>query len=357
MNKKMKRIIIILCVAGITGFAIAYTLKENKDTNQAKVDVVSKGIGVVPVHVTQARVETINLDFAVNGKLAPNQDLILISEVNGRILSLKVKEGDRVVQGQVLAAVESTYSDLDLKTAQEALAKLKIDQERMQKSLKTGGVTQAQVDEINLAVKNTENQVAQAQKRVSDAAIKAPISGIINSRFIEVGSFVGAGSQLFNIVDVSTLKLKVTANERQAVQLELGAKVNVKVPVFQDETFTGSISFIAPKADNSLNYPVEIKLDNTKLNKLKAGMYATADFHFDQPVPMLVIPRASFVDGVNSGKIYVIEKQGVATARKISIGAVMGEKVEVLEGLKEGDIVITTGQINLINGSLIEVVE
>jgi len=353
----MKRIIIIVCVVGITGFGIAYTLKENKASNQAKVDVVNKGIGVVPVRISEAKKETIDLNFAVNGKLAPDQDLQLISEVNGRILSIKVKEGDRVSKGQVLATVESTFNDLNLKTAQEALAKLKIDQERLQKSLKTGGVTQAQVDEINLAVQNTENQVAQAQKLVSDAHIKAPISGIINSRSIEVGSFVGIGTPLFNIVDVSSLKLKVTANERQAVQLEIGSKVSVKVPVFQDEEFTGTVSFIAPKADNSLNYPVEIRLDNTKKNKLKAGMYATADFQFAELVPMLTIPRAAFVDGVNSGKIFVVEKQGTASVRKVATGSVIGEKVEILNGLKEGEIVITTGQINLINGSPIEVIQ
>lgn len=354
----MKKIIITVLVLVVSAGAIAWTLQKNKKENQEKVDIVSKGTGAVPVKVMTAKKEAVNLDFSVNGKLAANQDLMLISEVNGRILSIKVKEGDRVSQGQVLATVESTYSSLDHQAASDALQKLKVDQQRLTNALKTGGVTQAQVDEINLAVRNAESQLAQAKKRLSDATIKAPISGIINKKYIEIGSFVGAGTQLFNIVDVSSLKLNVTANERQVVQLAVGSKVDISVPVFQDEAFTGAVSFIAPKADNSLNYPVEIKLDNAKIkNKLKAGMYATAKFTFGEQTPIMTIPRSAFVGGVNSGEIFVIEKEGIATLRKVAPGTIFGEQVEVLDGLKEGETVITTGQINLIDGTPVEVLK
>lgn len=354
----MKKIIISIVVVALTGVGIAYKLNKNKEENASKVAVVSQGETRIPVKAITVKKETVNIDFLVNGKLAANQDLTLISEVNGRVVSLKVKEGDRVTQGQVLAVVESTYSSLDLQNATEALQKLKVDQERLNKALKTGGVTQAQVDEINLGVKNAEIQVAQARKRVSDASIKAPISGIVNARYVEVGSFVGAGSQVFNIVDVSSLKLKVSANERQVVQLAVGSKVNVSVPVFQNETFSGTISFIAPKADNSMNYPLEIKLENNKTkNMLKAGMYAAAKFEFGEQKPIIAIPRAAFVTSVQSGEIFVIENEGVATKRKVAPGAVFGEMVEILDGLKDGDVVITTGQINLVDGSKIEVLK
>lgn len=354
----MKKIIITVLVVAVSVGAIVWTLSSNKKENQAKIDIVSKGTGAVPVKVMTVKKEVINVDFAVNGKLAPNQDLMLISEVNGRILSIKVKEGDRVSKGQVLATVESTYSSLDYQAASDALAKLKVDQERLNKALKTGGVTQAQVDEINLGVRNAESQVAQARKRLSDATIKAPISGVINKKFIEIGSFAAAGTQLFNIVDVSSLKLNVTANERQVVQLAVGSKVDITVPVFQDELFTGAISFIAPKADNSLNYPIEIKLDNAKAkNKVKAGMYASAEFKFGEQAPIIAIPRSAFVGSVNAGEIYVIEKEGVATLRKVAPGTIFGDMVEILDGLKEGDTVITTGQINLIDGTAIEVLK
>ncbi|MCO5260680.1 MAG: efflux RND transporter periplasmic adaptor subunit [Crocinitomicaceae bacterium] len=354
----MKKTIIYILVFAVLGVGIAMKLINNKKENQSKVDVVSTGDAKIPVKVFKVKSEVIDIDFSVNGKLAANQDLVVISEVNGKVLSLSVKEGDKVTKGQVLARVESVYSGLDEQIASDALAKLKNDQTRLTAALKSGGVTQAQVDEINLAVKNAEIQLNQARKRVADAVIKAPISGVINTRFVEIGSFVGSGSQLFNIVDISSLKLKVAANERQVIQLGVGHKVAIKIPVFQDENFTGKISFIAPKADNSLNYPIEIVLDNSSAkSKLKAGMYASASFEFGEQKPIIAIPRSSFLGGVNSGQIYVIEKEGFAKAKKIDAGAVFGDMVEVLGGLNEGDIVIISGQINLVDGSVIEVIE
>jgi len=352
----MKKIVITLVVIGVAAAAIIFTLSNNKKENQAKMDVVSQKGGTVPVRVETIKKKSVNIDFSSNGKLLANQDLMLLSEVNGRVLSIKVKEGDRVSQGQVLATVESTYSSIDLQTATAALEKLKVDQARLQAALKTGGVTQAQVDEINLGVKNAENQVAQARKRVSDATIKAPISGVINRKYIEVGSFVGGGSQLFDIVDVSSLKLKVTANERQVTQLAVGTTVKVTVPAFADEVFTGKVSFIAPKADNSMNYPIEIKLDNSKSSKIKAGMFATATFEFGEQTPIITVPRSSFIGSVNSKKLYVLEN-GKAVLREVAPGMVFGDQVEILGGLKEGEVVITSGQINLVDGSAVEVIE
>lgn len=353
----MKKIIITVLVIGLAGFGIVYTLKKNRQENQAQIDIVSKEVGIVPVKVFTVKKEVISLDFTANGKLVANQDLMLLSEVSGRVLSINVKEGDKVSKGQTLATVESTYSNLNYKTASEALEKLKTDQKRYESSLKTGGITQAQLDEINLAVRQAQNQVDQAGKQLSDATIKAPISGVINKRYIEVGSFAAPGGQLFDIVDVSSLKLRVTANERQVVQLAVGSKVNIIVPAFANEKFTGTITFIAPKADNSLNYPVEIKLDNVKSNKLKAGMYASATFSFGDQEPIILIPRSSFVGSVNSNKVYVIEKEGIATIREVAPGVVFGQQVEILGGLKEGDVVITTGQINLVDGSKIEIIK
>lgn len=352
----MKKIIITIVVIAASAAGIAFVLTGNKKENEATMAIVSDKSGKVPVRTTKVVKEEINIDFSANGKLLANQDLMLMSEVNGRVLSIKVKEGDRVSQGQVLATVESTYSNIDYQTATAALEKLKVDQKRYESSLKSGGITQAQLDEINLAVKNAENQAAAAKKRLSDATIKSPISGVVNKKHIEVGSFVGGGSQLFDIVDVSSLKLKVAANERQVIQLALGTVVKVKVPAFADEEFTGKVSFIAPKADNSMNYPVEIKLDNSKLNKVKAGMYATATFEFGTQTPIITVPRSAFVGSVNSNKLYVLVS-GKAVLREVASGMVFGDQVEILGGLNEGEVVITSGQINLVDGAEVEVME
>lgn len=107
-----------------------------------------------------------------------------------------------------------------------------------------------------------------------------------------------------------------------------------------------------------MNYPIEVTLDNNAAkNKIKAGMYATASFEFGDQNPIMTVPRSSFIGSVSSGKVYVIEKAGIATVRNVSPGTIFGDQVEILGGLKEGETVITTGLINLVDGTQIEVLK
>jgi RND family efflux transporter MFP subunit len=149
------------------------------------------------------------------------------------------------------------------------------------------------------------------------------------------------------------LKLQATANENQVVNLKIGAPVAIKSNVFPGITFNGKITFISPKADNSLNFPVEVEVSNNSDGKLKAGMYGTAVFDFPDQAASLSVPRSAFVGGVNSNKIFVLEGNK-AIERKLTAGRTFGDRVEVIEGLKEGELVITSGQINLVDGTEVQ---
>lgn len=351
----MKRIIItIVVVVGLLAL-IGWVLTNNKEENEAKTAVVAETGGATVVKVAKVSKEPIVLDFSANGNFAANQDLTLLSEVSGRITRILVDEGSRVSRGQVLAHVDSEILNLDMQAAEDALQKLKTDYERYKSSFETGGVTQAQLDEIKLQLRNAEVRLQQATRRVQDANIKSPINGIINRRDIEVGAYLSPGTELFEIVDLSKLKLNVTANERQVVNLKVGDKVDISSTVFPAKEFTGTVSFIAAKADNTLNYPVEITVNNSTSSELKAGMYGTAHFKFPQQEPAILIPRGAFVGGVNSNQVYILEADSTAAIRNVVAGRIFGEEVEVLKGLEEGETVITSGQINLVDGTKVSV--
>ena len=347
----MKRIIItIVVVVGLLGL-IGWVLTNNKEENEAKTAVVAQTGGAVVVNAASVSRQPISLDFSANGNFSANQDLTLLSEVSGRITRILVDEGSRVSKGQVLATVDPEILTLDKQAAEDALQKLKTDHARYQSSFETGGVTRAQLDEIELQLRNAEVRLQQANRRVADATIKSPINGVINHRSVEVGAYLSPGTELFEIVDLSQLKLEVTANETQVVNLKVGDKVGVTTTVFPADEFNGTVRFIAAKADNSLNYPVEIIIDNDHQSELRAGMYGTAHFSFPQTEPAILIPRGSFVGGVNSNQIYVLEGDSTATVRQVVSGRILGEQVEILKGLEEGEKVITSGQINLVDGA------
>lgn len=340
-------LVIILAIAGIV-----LVLTNNKKKNAAKTAIVAQGSGAISVRTAVIERQAINLDFSANGTFAPNQELNFLSENAGRVTKIYVEEGDRVTKGQPIARIDAEILNTDKETAEANLQNAIRDEARYSSSFKTGGVTQQQLDQAKLAVQNAKLRLQSSQRRVSDANIKSPINGIVNKKYIEVGAFVNAqGTQMFELVDVSKLKLKVSVNESQVANLKVGDQVQIKSNVFPTDDYMGKITFIAAKADASLNFPIEIMVENNKKNTIKAGMYGTAIFKFPSQAPSLTIPRGSFVGSVSSNQIFVLGEGNKAVLRKVVAGRILGENVEILDGLKEGETVITSGQINLIDGT------
>ncbi|WP_342330470.1 efflux RND transporter periplasmic adaptor subunit [Pedobacter sp. FW305-3-2-15-E-R2A2] len=340
-------LVIILAIAGIV-----LVLTNNKKKNAAKTAIVAQGSGAISVRTAVIQKQAINLDFSANGTFAPNQELNFLSENAGRVTKIYVEEGDRVTKGQSLARVDAEILNTDKETAEANLQNAIRDEARYSSSFKTGGVTQQQLDQARLLVQNAKLRLQSTQRRVSDANIKSPINGIVNKKYIEVGAFVNAqGTQMFELVDVSKLKLKVSVNESQVANLKVGDQVQIKSNVFPTDDYVGKITFIAAKADASLNFPIEIMVENNKKNTIKAGMYGTAIFKFPGQAPSLTIPRGSFVGSVSSNQIFVLGEGNKAVLRKVVAGRILGENVEILDGLKEGETVIISGQINLIDGT------
>lgn len=351
-----KKIILTTTIIVLVGIGIGLTLSHNKKSNKAMMEVINQGNVAVPVEVYKVKKQVLNSDFNVNGNFVAGQELKLLAENSGRINQIYVQIGDWVNKGQLLATIENTYFSIDLRTAKDVWQKLKTDEERYQSSFQAGGVTQAQLDDIRLQLHNATARMEQAQKRFDDAFIKAPIQGFINSRDIEIGSFISSNTSLFEIVDISNLKLRVKVSETQVQYLKVGSKADIRISALPEKQFTGVVSFIAVKADNSLNFPVEIKVNNSNNKEIKAGMYATVVFRFDKQDSKLVIPRNTFVGSVSNNEIFVFE-DGKAKRREVTPGRIIDESVEILEGLTEGELVIIAGQINLVDDAKVEAIK
>ena len=355
----MKKIIIAVLVIVVVGAGIVFVLTNNKKKNAEKTAFIAEGGGAVAVRVSTVEKKTVDQDYSVNGNFIPKQELNFLSENAGRVSAIFVDEGARVTKGQTLARIDAEIINTDKETAQATYQNAVRDEARYQSSFETGGVTQQQLDQAKLATQNAKLRLQASQRKVSDASIKSPINGIINKRYIEVGAFVTAqGTQLFEIVDVSKLKLKVNVNESQVANLKIGDPIDIRSSVFPNDKFSGKVTFIAAKADGTLNFPVEIEVANGSKNTLKAGMYGTAIFRAPKEAPSILIPRTSFVGSVSSNQVFVLDKaNNTSKLRTVVAGRILGENVEILEGLKEGESVIISGQINLAEGTPVSVVK
>ena len=352
----MKKIIYIIIGVILVG-AVAYTLIINKQKNEENTAIVAQKNTSVAVRVATVTTGKIDADFIANGNFAPKQELNFSAEKPGRVLRVLVDEGDRVRIGQTLAIVRSEQISADLLTAQASYQNALTDYSRFENAFKTGGVTKQQLDQAKLSMVTSKSRLQQARVNVGDANIKASINGIVNKKYIEPGSVLNAGTPLFELVNVSSLKLKVNVTENQIALLKIGSPVKVKASVYPDKEFSGKVTFIASKADASLNFPIEIEIANNPNNEIKAGMYGTATFGSNaNQAAITMIPRKAFVGSVSSNQVFVVT-DNIATLKKIVTGRIFGDQVEVLDGLTNGDVVVTSGQINLSDSTKVSIVK
>lgn len=171
---------------------------------------------------------------------------------------------------------------------------------------------------------------------------------------VEVGMVVAPGTPIVEVVNISSLDLRLQVDEALVSKLEIGDSVQV-VPSVTKDTLTGKITFIAPASNGALKFPVEVTIDNSE-RQLRAGMYGTAVFNQAGLNDVLVIPREAFVGSVSDNQVFVVKNE-TAYLTKIQTGVNYGGKVQVTDGLSEGDVVVTSGQINLIDATAVEVIQ
>lgn len=353
----MRKVIYTIIVIALLVWA-GFTLAGNKAKQAEETAIVAEQNAFIAVRVDTVKTEVINASYRANGNFAPLQDLKLSSERGGQVVRVLVQEGAKVSVGQTLAVIKADLQSVELQNAEAAYLTAQKDAQRFESAFTTGGVTQQQLDQMNLQLQSAKARLNQAKINVGDSNVKSTINGIVNKRHIEPGTVVAPGAPLFDVVNVSKLKLKANATENQVANIKVGDEVIIKASVYPDKDFKGKVTFIAAMADESLNFPVEVEVLNNTDNDLRAGMYGSVIFSSKDKnnAPVTVVPRTAFVGSISNNEIFVA-REGAAHLTKVVAGRNFGEQVEILEGLKAGDIVITSGIINLADGAKINIVK
>lgn len=351
----MKKVIItgVVLVAAVAG--IMYVLNGHKEKNLKHTEIVGQTNAKVSVRTVLADYSEVNGQYIANGTFAPIQEVKISAETPGVVTKVLVQEGAHVKAGQTLAIIKSDKQNVNLANAEAMYNNAKTEVARFESAFATGGVTKQQLDQVKLQLKNAKNNLKSAQITAGDVNVKASFSGIINKKSIEPGSYVNPGMELFDVVNISKLKLEVKVDEKHIGSVKVGQIVKVNAPALSNQEFNGKITFIAPKADASLNFPVELEIENSTSNDLRAGMFGNAYLGDSQLDNVLTIPRTAYIGSVSSNQIFV-HKDGKAVLTKVVSGRTFGEQIEVISGIEKGAEVVTSGQINLADGTAVEII-
>lgn len=358
-----------------------------------------------PVRVQVSPVAARELQRVVEsvGTLFPYEEVVISSEIDGRVEEVTADLGDRVEQNKVLVKVspeEQKYlleqTEAQLRQALERLG-LKGENERVKDIKEAPEVRRAQADLFeaeqrfkrirslvdqgigsrqdldqaqaryqsaqaaydttlnqtrNLVqeVERTKAQVNLQRKKLRDTSIRSPFTAFVKERQVNVGQFVRSNTPVFTLVKTDPIRLRIEAPERMAPWIKVGQRVDVTVEAFQDRRFLGKVWRISPTVEQSKRtFIVEALIDNPA-SELKPGFYAKARMETDKADRIKLIPRRGINYVFGSNKAYVVDDDSRIEARDVKLGDNFGDDVEILEGLKEGERVAVTQVARLDTG-------
>lgn len=357
----------------MTGFLVCVLMLNCKPPEQQEVGA-EQTFGAAAVKVYEVKRQKISEKLFYTGLIEARKKIVINPDIGGKIDKIYVEAGDRVREGQILAELDTRAIRLQLEQAQAQMAvseaghkDAQLNLERWERLRKESAVSDQQYEQVKLAFEAAESQLAQARATVNlakyslDVSImEAPFAGVIASRNAEVGDVInpmmggfGAASGVMTLMDFSVVKIVVEVSQKDVVRLQKGQDAQLTVAAYADRVFHGKVMVVNQAADPlSKKFKVEVYVDNPDL-MLKPNTFGDVTLEVSSQAEALVIPQAA----VLQNRYVFVAEGNKAVRRDIKIGLQNNDLLEVLEGLKQGDLVVIDGNFGLDDGAELELKE
>lgn len=300
----------------------------------------------VAVDVTQVGTARLIDDINAVGSIRSNEAVVIRPEVSGRIARLNFNDGQHVKKGQLLIAFDATVNQAEVQQAKAELGIARANFERTVDLAKQKFISERARDESQANVQVLEAKLALAEARLSKLEIRAPFSGIVGIRTVSVGDYVKDGTDLVNLEDISSVKVDFRIPERYLDQVQRGQGIEVLLDALPGRPFRARVDAVDPQVDSSgRSALLRGRIENPE-GKLKPGMFARVRLILAERDNAMVVPEEAIVPQGNKVTVWKVV-DGKAVRAEIKTGLRRAAKVEIVEGLQTGDIVVTAGQIRL----------
>lgn len=322
-----------------------------------------------PVHAVTIEAETVRPISTATAEILANREANLRAETAGRVVDVLIEAGDRVEVGQVLVRLDVGRPASAAQAARAAVAQSEARLHQAERELartkqlvETGGLPEQRLDDARDAVRLAQaaRDAAKAEAQLArhgltEAVVRAPFSGTVVERTVELGEYLAPGSPLLTLADTSLLKARVLLDPREAIDVSVGAEALISVYARPDETFRGKVVRVGEVIDpQTRRLPVDVEIED-EAGRLRPGLVASFSVETGPPRPVVRVPLDGIFERFGSQHVYVIENE-VAHRRVVELGAVRAGFAEVEAGLAPGEKVVSKGVTRVVDGSKVKVV-
>ena len=352
MMKLIKSFLCAIVVIGVVGCA-GRPDGDNKGDSKVKKDEKDVVINVEALSLTRGQAVSV---FNTTTILEADRESAVTAKAGGNVLSINVEVGDEVNEGDVLAVLESDPQKLRLQSANANYQKSLHNYNRAKTLLAKGLANQESVDNLKFETESLKTNLKQAQMDVDFTRISAPISGVITKRNIKKGNLIQVNSSAYEIVDFDSLQAVINVPENKWGLFENNLSVVFDFASL-DHSVDGKILRIDPIVDSATGtFRVVIALGDASA-KLRPGLFGKAQIILDKHENALLIDKDAVIREDNNAYAFVVNDDSTVDKTLITLGYQMENHVEVLTGLKDDQIVVTTGKNNLSSDSKVAVIE
>lgn len=350
----------------------------------------------IPVEVVKAARRPMTAHYSGTATLEPEAEADVVAKTSGILLNLLVEEGDKVKAGQALARLDSENARLNLAKSAATLGKLESDYRRSSEMFKRKLLSVEQSDKIRYDLETQRAIHDLAKLELSYSTITAPISGVISRRLVKEGNYIQLNETLFRIDNFDPLLAVLNVPERELHTLSADQPVTLQVDALPGTSFKGAIQRISPVVDagtGTFRVTCEFRDDS---DRLKSGMFARVEITYGERADALTVPQPALIEEDGEAAVFVVvagssipspppeegasdvketstadkktkpegddkpikkTPEWVAQRRSVTVGFRNSDHVEILDGLVEGDRVVTVGRSAVRDGTAIQVLE
>jgi len=311
---------------------------------------------VIPVEVSNVNRGNISAYYSNTATLEAEQEATVVSKVRGIIEELYVEEGDRVRAGQVIAKIEDEQYLIEVDRAKATLDRLENEYQRNKELFERELIAAEAYQNSRYEFESQKATYELAALNLENTSVRSPISGVISERFVKVGNMLGTDQRTYRVTDFTPLQAILHVPEHEMSKIREDQQAELRVDSYPNQVFSGHVERISPVVDSETGtFKVTVYIDETK-DILRPGMFGRIKIVYDTRENARMIPKTAVISEDLAESVYVI-KDSLAFKKEIQTGYSNGTNVEVINGLEDGELVVTIGQGSLQDSSKVSIIE
>ena len=348
----MRKILPVVCLVAAAAFVATQSGCGRGSHSENGGD---DGVVAVPVEITEVVTGDIATYFTGTATLEAEEETEVVAKVGGVVKTIFVEEGDFVGSGQVLARLDDEKIAVQMEQATANLRKLEHEYERNRELFESKLISDQEFQSAKYEYEHQKASYDLSKLDLEYTAIRSPISGLVAERMIKVGNMVLANQPVFRVTGGNPLLAVLHVPERQIGKLSVGQVAGLRVDALRGEEFEGHVERISPVVDPStgtVKVTVEVR-DPSRT--LKPGMFARIHIIHDVHTNTVLVSKDAVITEDRESSVYVV-RDSTAYKQIVETGYVNSSHIEIVDGLAEGDTVVTTGKGNLKDSTRVDLV-